>query len=776
MKYSKQYQISSLFLKYIKLVSFISILLMISAYSIIEILDFSKKSQLLREEFQNTQKQIATDKTNKIIEYINLSRLFLDDKMNRLLYERTNEAWSIIDNIYQKYRGTRSKSEIKLIVKESLRPIRFNNQRGYYFIVSLDGVEELYPTNPEFEGMNLLGLQDDMGNYVVKDELEIVNKFGEGFVTGYWKKPGDKSDKIYPKTSFVKVYKPLGVYIGCGEYLDDMMKDIQNDAMKSIRQMRFDNDSYEFIYTFNGDPVITSHSVLSDNKNIWDTTDAYGVKIMQEMRNLVNNLEGGYLTYHLKKPDADTVVQKLIYCRAIHDWEWIVGSRVCLDRIETVIAKDKQRLYEQLILNIIVALSFAVLIYIFILVLMRKISNNLQSNFQNFSYNLEYSITTSTEISNKDTNIKDFIPIIDNINTVISKKKTIENQLITNESLFRVIFDNVPIMIVILDSNRNTMRWNLEVEKYFFVSSNEYRSFSIPKFQKQANIESLKKVVLNEKDSTEGDAHIIQFETKEGIRYQNWTAITTKTDNIVLVGMDVTDIKNQEETIKNLNDAMDAVFSIISKDLYDPFSSVIGVTQTLLAKFDELSDDEKKLHLTQVNTSSTIMNTQLQKLIQWSKIQSDSLVANISRINLFSTIDEVVTKQILYAHLKQIEIKNNVDPSIKLNADPILLEIVIQNILSNAIMFTNKNGSIEISAIKLTQNTTIIISDNGIGMTQEQIENIFDMAKTPRRKGTANEIGIGLGLIICKAYVEKMNGYIWIESTVDGGTTVYVQL
>lgn len=57
--------------------------------------------------------------------------------------------------------------------------------------------------------------------------------------------------------------------------------------------------------------------------------------------------------------------------------------------------------------------------------------------------------------------------------------------------------------------------------------------------------------------------------------------------------MDVTDIKNQEETIKNLNDAMDAVFSIISKDLYDPFSSVIGVTQTLLAKFDELSDDEK---------------------------------------------------------------------------------------------------------------------------------------------------------------------------------------
>jgi len=749
---------------------------MISAYSIIEILDFSKKSKFLREEFHNAQKQIATDETNKIVEYINLSRLFLDDKMNRLLYERTNEAWAITDNIYQKYKDTKSRSEIKLIVKEALRPIRFNNQRGYYFMASLDGIEELYPIKPELEGVNLLGLQDDMGNYVAKDELEIVNKFGEGFVTGYWRKPGDKSDKIYPKTSFVKLYKSLGVYIGCGEYIDEMIKDIQNDAIKSIKQMRFDKNSHEFIYTFGGDPVITIQSDFDENKNMWEVTDAKGVKIMQEMRNLVNNLEGGYLTYHWGKPGTDTVVRKLSYCKAIHDWEWIVGTSVNLDRIETVIAKDKQNLYNQLILNIIVAFSFSVLIYIFIMLLMRKVSNNLQSNFQDFSYSLEHSITTNTEISNKETNIRDFIPIIDNINKVISKKKTIETQLITNESLFRVIFDNVPIMIVILDSDRNIIRWNVEVEKYFFVSPDEYRSFSIPKFHKQANIESLKKIILNEKDGIEGVAYTIQFETKEGIRYQSWATLKTKTENIVLVGIDVTDVKNQEETIKDLNDAKDAVFSIISKDLYDPFSSVIGVIQTLLAKFDKLNDDEKKLHLAQINASSTIMNTQLQKLIQWSKLQSESLVVNISRVNLFSIIDDVVTKQILNAHAKQIEIKNNVDSSIHLNADPILLEIVIQNIISNAIMFTNKKGSIEISAIKLTQNTTIIISDNGIGMTQEQVENIFDMARTPRRKGTANETGIGLGLIICKAYVEKMNGYIWIESAEDGGTTVYIQL
>jgi len=749
---------------------------MISAYSIIEILEFSKKSKLLREEFQNTQKQIATDETNKIVEYINLSRLFLDDKMNRMLYERTNEAWAIADNIYKKYKDTKSQSEIKLIVKEALRPIRFNNQRGYYFIASLNGVEELYPIKPEVEGTNLLGLKDDMGNYVIKDEIEIVNKFGEGFVTGYWKKPGDKSDKIYSKTSFIKVYKPLGFYLGCGEYLDEMMEDIQDDAIKNVKQMRLDKNSYLSIYTFDGDPVITNLSVSEEGKNMWDITDANGVKIMQEMRKLVNNLEGGYLTYHWKKPDTDTVVQILTYCRAIHDWEWIVGSSVHLDRIETVIAKDKQSLYEQLILKIIVALSFSVLIYIFIVVLMRKVSNNLQSNFQDFSHNLEHSVTTNTEISIRETNIGDFIPIIDNINTVILRKKTIESQLLANESLFRVIFDNVPIMIVILDSNFDTIRWNIEVEKYFFVSPDEYRGFSTPRLHKQANIESLKKIILNKKDSTEGIVHTIQFETKEGIRYQSWTTLKTKTDNIVLAGIDITDVRNQEETIKNLNDAKETVFSIISNDLYDPFSYVVGITQTLLAKFDKLSDDNKKLYLTQVNSSSTIMKMQLQKLIQWSKLQSDSLIVNISRVNLFSIIDDVVMKQILQAHAKQIEIKINVDHSIQLNADPILLEIVIQNIISNAIMFTNKKGSIEISAIKLTQNTTIIISDNGIGMTPEQIENIFDMAKTPRRKGTAKETGIGLGLIICKAYVEKMNGYLWIESTVDEGTTVYIQL
>ncbi len=747
---------------------------MISIYSIVEIIEFSSKSKRLRENFFNEQNKIVSGETNKIIEFVNLSRLFLEDKLNRMLYERTNEAWALIDNIYKNNKGKKSQPEIKEIIKDALRPIRFNNQRGYYFMLSFNGIDELYPTNPEVEGKNLLNLRDDMGNYVIKNELDIIEKFGEGFVTDFWKKPNDLSDKVYPKTSFIKGYKPLGLYVGCGEYLDEVLKDIQADAIKSIKLMRFNSNGYAFVYNFNGIPIVSNDN--ESNRNISDTVDINGVKVFKKMRSIVDNLEGGFLTYHWAKPGTDSIVPKLAFCRAIHDWEWIVGSCVYLDQIETLIAKEKHELFNQLSLNILIVLSFSFFLYMFVLAIIKRVTNNLKLNLNNFSQNLEHSITNFTEIPKSDNQIEELIDVTNNINSVISKRKAVEVQLLENESLYRKVFDHVPVLLIILDSNYNTTRWNIEAEKYFFAIPNEFHGFTAPIIHKQASLESLKKMVLHEQEFKEGIANTLQIETKEGIRHQTWTILKTQANNFILVGFDITDIKNQEVALKESNNAKDTVFSIISHDLYDPFTSIISITQTLLAKFDELSEEKKRNYLTQINTSSSAMNNQFQKLIQWSKLQSGSISVSFEKVILHSIVENVLIKLILQAHTKFIEIKNNIEYSVRINADSILLEIVLHNIISNSIKFTNKRGVIELSAVSLTQFTTIIINDNGIGMGKSQLENIFDLVKTPRRKGTGNETGVGLGLIISKEYVEKMGGRIWVESVEDGGTTTYIQL
>ncbi len=772
----KQYKISSLFSRYIGLISVSSIFVMVLVYSFIEFLDYSKEEQLLREKFYNDQKIKVARETEKIAEYINLSRLFLEDKLNRQLYERTNEAWATMENLYNRYKNTRSKQEIKTLIKEALRPVRFNNSRGYYFIVSLSGVEELFPVSPDYEGKNLLELTDDMGNYVIKDELEIVNKFGEGFVTDYWKKPGDSSGMIYPKTSYIKLFKPLDWYVGCGEYLDEVQKDIQSEAKKAIKRMRFDYNGYAFAYTFSGDPIVTNHPKIPENKNLRDTVDVNGVKILQKMRELVDNIEGGYLIYHWSKPDSDSIAPKITYCRGIHDWEWIVGAGVYLDEIEKVIEKDKKHLYQQLYKKIIIAVLLSFILLGIVSLLIKRIARNLQTNFANFSQSLEHAVSTSTELPITNIQIDDLKAIIKEINIVVRNKQETEEQLKMSESLFRVIFDHVPVMLLIFDSSLNPTRWNIEAEKYFVISPEDRQYNSGKKTQKTANVGALQMSIFHEKDVQEGIFRTYQVDTKEGLRYQNWATFKTDSEAIVSVGYDITDIKNQEEELRNLNKAKDKIFSIISHDLHGPFNAIIGFAQIFLAKYEKLSDEKRIAYVSQINSSASNMHKQLLNLLQWARMQTGNMKISIGKVNLSAMTEDIFSVLRPQAQLKQIELKNNIDAAIRISADASMLGTVLQNLVSNSIKFTNNKGLIEISAISLSQYTTITISDNGIGMNKAQLENLFDLTKTPRRKGTSNEMGTGLGLVICKEFVEKMDGRLWAESSENLGTTMFIQM
>jgi signal transduction histidine kinase len=749
---------------------------MVAVYSVIEFIDYSKEEELLREKFYNDQKLKVARETEKIAEYINLSRLFLEDKLNRQLYERTNEAWSTMENLYNKYKNSKSKQEIKNIIKEALRPVRFNNGRGYYFVVSLNGVEELFPVSPEYEGKNLLELTDDMGNLVIQDELEIVNKFGEGFVTDYWKKPGDNSGMIYPKTSYIKLFKPLDWYVGCGEYLDEVQKDIQGEAKKAIKRMRFDYNGYAFAYTFKGDPIVTNNQKIPETRNLWDTVDAQGVKIIQKMRELVDNIEGGYLIYQWSKPDSDSIASKITYCRGIHDWEWIVGAGVYLDEIEKVIENDKKHLYQQLYKKIFIAVLFSLLLLVLVSILIKRIARNLQTNFANFSQSLEHAVSTSSELPYTNIQIEDIKIIIKEINVVVRNKKETEEQLRMSESLFRVIFDHVPVMLLIFDSNLNPTRWNIEAEKYFVISPEDRHYNSLSKIQKSANIGALQMSIFRENEEHDGIFRTFPVETKEGLRYQNWATFKTDLDAIVTVGYDISEIKNQEEELRNLNKAKDKIFSIISHDLHGPFNAIIGFAQIYLAKHDKLSDEKKIAYVSQINSSATNMHKQLLNLLQWARMQTGNVKVSIGKVNLSAMAEDIFAVLQPQAQLKQIELKNTIDAAIRINADSSMLGTVLQNLISNSIKFTNNKGLIEISAISLSQYTTITITDNGIGMNKSQLDNLFDLTQTPRRKGTANEMGTGLGLVICKEFVEKMSGRLWVESSENAGTTMYIQM
>jgi len=748
---------------------------LVVVYSAVEFLDFYRQQNQLRDRFYENQKQLVHRETEKVIEYINLSRLYVEDKLNRQLYERTMDAWNLMNNLYHKFKNQKSKNEIKQIIKEALRPLRFNNGRGYYFMVSLDGTEELFPLNPEYEGHNMLNFTDDKGNYVVREELEVIKRFGEGFVSGYWKKwQTGIVNEISPKTSYIKLFEPLNLYVGCGEYLDEVQKDIQQEAIKTIRRVRFGNNGYAFAFTFDGKCVVSSNPKLMENANYWDTLDINGVPILPKMRELANSIDGGFLSYHFAKPYSDTIAPKVSYVRGIHDWEWIVGSGVYLDEIEQVIAEDHAQIFKHLFQKLILAFLVLGVLLIVIMRLIRNVATKLHINFAQFTKNLEYSVSHGVELEIKNIEIEEITQIASEINQVIRNRHEAELLLRQSESLFRVVFQNVPVILIIFDENLHPLRWNKEADSYFNFEETAKSGFSV--LYKQSEIGNLKKIIFADRFNNKEGFREFLIPTKKGERYQNWAIFDTEDKKTVSVGYDIHEQKKREKQLDYLNQTKDKIFSIISHDLHGPFNAIMGFAQIYLAKHSTLSEEKKLMYVRQIHDSANNMHKQLLNILQWGRLQSGNIKISIGKVVLEPLVDEVLAILRPQAEIKRIELINIVHENIKVLADASMLFTVMQNLIANAIKFTNPGGRVEITAVTMSEFTTLTVSDNGIGMNNEQLEKIFDLKNTPRRKGTSNEMGTGLGLHLCKEFVELMEGHIWVTSEEKQGTTIFVQL
>ncbi len=329
---------------------------------------FNRESERLRKEYIATQQGIIRSEVNRQIDYINYMRQTTEQVLMKNIRSRTNEAYSIAMNLYEKHKDTKSSEEIKRIITEALRPVRFNDGRGYFFIDTLEGDVVLYPILPESEGKNLLGLQDEEGNYALRDEIDLVKRQKEGYITGYWIKPDSQKSHAYKKITFVKEFEPYKWYLGTGEYVDDVEQDIKRDILGMISTVRFGpkNDSYIFVGDIFG--VELANGVYPEyvGQNLWDMTDDRGVKVIQEQIKVVKeNPEGGILTHYWKSPNSDGIFEKMTFVRAVPEWGWVLGSGISVEEFDRAIANMRKQMEQDVmhtVKNIIMLLAVVLLV------------------------------------------------------------------------------------------------------------------------------------------------------------------------------------------------------------------------------------------------------------------------------------------------------------------------------------------------------------------------------------------------------------------------------
>lgn len=233
--------------------------------------------------------------------------------------------------------------------------------------------------------------------------------------------------------------------------------------------------------------------------------------------------------------------------------------------------------------------------------------------------------------------------------------------------------------------------------------------------------------------------------------------------------------KNSELETSNIE--KDKFFSIIAHDLRGPFNGFLGLTKLMAEDIDSLSNaDVKNIAFSMKKSASNIYNL-LENLLQWSRLRNSSISFNPSSFNLITILKENIESCDITANNKEIKLLYDIPESLNVTADPNMFLTILRNLVSNAIKFTPKNGEVKISASKNEHDYIVIeVSDNGIGMSPNTINNLFKIDTSSNRRGTDGEPSTGLGLIICKEFVETHGGALWVESEEGKGSHFYFTL
>lgn len=351
----------------------------------------------LQNEYLKRNENIIKNELEKVYEYMVHKKLNSERELKQDIKNRVNEVHNIMTFIYEKYKDTEPEEKIKERIKDALRALRFNDGRGYFYIVSLEGKSVLYPLNQNFENKTIIDFEDNFGFRFVENTINGLKDKTESYNEYYWKKPeSDEKLKQYKKITFNKVFEPYNWFVGTGEYVGDFEEKIKREILEYITSIKYSTNGFIFVIDKFG--VYLSHvNKAYIGVNRINLKDSNGVMITQEIINLANQGEGFLKYISTIKPDTNLPSEKITYVKGFKDWEWAIATGFYTDELKQQIKLKEKEYKENYMHNLLSLFTASGLLTVLFLFLSFYISKRLELRFYKYRQQVISNIKKSKE-------------------------------------------------------------------------------------------------------------------------------------------------------------------------------------------------------------------------------------------------------------------------------------------------------------------------------------------------------------------------------------------
>lgn len=750
---------------------------------------YNQESAVLKTDLLESQKALVKGEVEIVIDFVQYSKSQAEKRLKKAIKNRTYEAHDVAMHIYSENKGLKHIDEIKKMIKDALRAIRFNGVRGYYFATELNGVSQLFADRPDLEGKNLLDMRDLDGKFVIKDQVNIARQQKEGYYRYNWTKPGAKG-KNYPKIAFIKYFEPFDWYIGTGEYLDDVVEDIQKEVLARIEQIRFGKERYLFVGQWDG--LIMAGP--AKGRNMYDAKDINGLAVVQELI-AASKAGGGFVDYVLPVSTGEEPAAKLSYVQGIDDWQWYIGSGVLIEKIDEIIAQKgmelRRKIKEQILKSILILMGLLV----FIFLIERIVTKRIDKSIETFSMFFDKAATKSIKIEADAGHFSEFSVMAHLANEMIEKRKQSKDALKKSEATLSSIFSAAPIGIGLV-SNQVIKQANENCCKLLGYSKEELLEKNAEILYQDPDEFKRDKREINDQIQRTGTGGIeTKWECKDGSVIDvmlSYAVVDPKNSSLVtFTVLDISERKMAEKDRERLEvmlqqaQKMEAIGTLAGGIAHD-FNNILSpiLIQTEMALLDLPSDSHIRLNLEDVLEAGNRARELVKRILAFSRQTEEER----NPIKVSSVLNESL--KLLRATLPAtIEIEQ----SIKAESDLVLADAtqihqVLMNLFTNAYQAIPEKGGVlwvgldrvelDDSSAAVIPNLTpgpylrLTVSDNGIGMDRETMDRIFDPYFTSKDKGE----GTGMGLAVAHGIVKSFGGAITVKSDLGKGASFEVYL